>query len=159
MTNPNKIILSGDPEQHEAITTEDLDPGELLEITSNSNDGAEGSIQAHAGSDGDYAVPLFAAEAPLRPSDVETSQIDATIPQGDQAQYYAPKSGDVIYGWLVAGDSGSNATLAAGDYVESVASTDPGAVQGLEGGNPLAVAEEGVVNTGAGRKRIKLMVI
>jgi len=159
--DPKKIILGGDPTHHAAQAVENIRPGELLELVGAEADGAEGSLQAHT-TTGGFAAPNFAAEAPLKPNAIEESQIEATIEQGDEGQYYAAQPGDIIYAWLCASHGGlGEGTVAAGDFLESYGGTDAGALVDSDSiSEAVAVAEEGAVNTsGTDRKRVKVMVI
>ena len=153
-TTPNKILLhknggSHDYRPHEEIVVVGaaVTPGDLLEL------GSTGCRPNQTENDAD-SQRAFAEELPyLDPRNTSgNAAIDVDYAVAAYARVIYPKSGDIVYGWLDAGENVAKfAALGAG-------ATD-GTVKAYASGRIIAFAHEAVNNAAGGSPvRIKMRV-
>jgi hypothetical protein len=142
-TNPETILLRGEPNRREFEADGAITPGHLIQLDT------DGKITVHGSSGGRHAR-LFAVE-----NDVGGDGIDHAYAATEVVQVHAAQPGDEVYAWLADGqDIAVGAQLQSGGSgnLIAVASTNQAVGIALEALDLSASA-----NSAAGR--IKILVV
>ncbi len=138
----NTITVKGDPLQKEAVFSEAVTPGQLIEF------GGDHDVQKHSTGNG-FAQAMFAIERR-----VVGGGIDDDIPAAEIGTYAVYRQGDEVYAWLSEGESVDQGDLLSsngdGDLQEAPGTPNDGVV--------VAQALESVDAT-YGRERIRCEIV
>lgn len=134
----NTILQNGDPLEEDFVLSEDLDPGELVEL------GGTDDIQAHS-EGGGFAQRWFLREQ----KENAGAGIDDTVASGDTGTVLKCSGGERVQARLGTGDAEVN--ISEGAELESAGD---GTLQAFGTATPsedvVAVAAEGVDNSSGG---------
>lgn len=139
------VVVKGDPIYDEALASEAITPGHLIEYVPSGADA--GQVRKHSTASGP-ASPMFAVEESLVGEGITDAYAD-----GDTTQFAHFRRGDVVYALL--------GTSEAVEYGNELDSKGDGTLKRRTSGNfPLCEAEESVSNVGGSAAvRVKVKIL